>query len=116
MPSRPTPEPYSPGPRGRTVSTMSSAVPPPLPGSPATPTLGADLAAGTVQRMTPEALLGHLMRGDRRERLTHVHRVPAREASPAPWPEWVTPTLYAALTQAGFTNLWSHQLEAAEAA
>ena len=66
-------------------------------------------------RPSPEALLTHLA-GGRQERLTHVHRVPAREASPAPWPEWVTPTLYAALTQAGLPSLWSHQLEAAEAA
>ncbi len=66
-------------------------------------------------RPSPEALLTHLA-GGRQERLTHIHRVPAREASPAPWPEWVTPTLYAALTQAGLPSLWSHQLEAAEAA
>jgi DEAD/DEAH box helicase domain-containing protein len=57
-----------------------------------------------------------LARDERRERLTHVHRVPAREASPAPWPEWVTPSLYAALTQAGLTDLWRHQLDAAELA
>ena len=77
---------------------MSSAVPP------------------LASRPSPEALLNNLARGPRQDRLTHVHRVPARSASPAPWPDWVTPTLYAALTQAGLANLWSHQLEAAEAA
>ena len=77
---------------------MSSAVPP------------------QASRPSPEALLSNLARGARQERLTHVHRVPARSASPAPWPDWVTPTLYAALTQAGLASLWSHQLEAAEAA
>ncbi len=45
-----------------------------------------------------------------------MHRVPARAASPAPWPDWVTPSVYGALTQAGLSSLWSHQLEAAEAA
>ncbi len=77
---------------------MSSAVPP------------------QASRPSPEALLSNLARGARQDRLTHVHRVPARSASPAPWPDWVTPTLYAALTQAGLASLWSHQLEAAEAA
>ena len=70
---------------------------------------------------TPESLLRGLARGrDARgagaERLTHIHRVPAREASPAPFPDWVTPTLYAALTQSGVGALWSHQREAADAA
>ena len=67
-------------------------------------------------RPTPEALLAGLARGRRRERLTHVHRVPSRAPELAPWPSWVNPTLYAALTQAGLASLWSHQLEAAEAA
>ena len=92
---------------------MSTAVPPLLPGSPATPLIG---PARTAGRPSPEALLSHLAQGARSERLTYVHRVAAREASPAPWPDWVTPTLYAALTQAGLSTLWSHQLEAAEAA
>ena len=77
------------------------------------PQPGPARAAG---RLSPEALLGSLARDDRRERLTHVHRVAAREASPAPWPSWVSPPLYAALTQSGLTSLWSHQFEAADAA
>ena len=67
-------------------------------------------------RPTPDALLAGLSRGDRGKRLTHVHRVPPRDAEPADWPEWVTPSLYAALTQAGLEHPWSHQREAADAA
>jgi DEAD/DEAH box helicase domain-containing protein len=67
-------------------------------------------------RPTPDALLAGLASGRRADRLTHVHRVPAREATPVDWPEWVTPTLYAALTQAGLAQPWSHQREAADAA
>ena len=66
--------------------------------------------------MAPELLLRGLARGERAERLTHVHRVPAREAVIAEWPGWVTPGLYAALTQSGVPHLWSHQREAADAA
>src|SRR5690349_3308583 len=40
MSPRPTPEPYSPGSSRRTVSAMSSAVPPPLSGSLASPVSG----------------------------------------------------------------------------
>jgi len=113
MPPRSTPEPYSAGTGGRTVSAMATVAPPPVPDDSGMSSGG--LARGPG-RLSPEAMLGTLARDDRRDRLTHVHRVPAREASPAPWPEWMTPTLYAALTHAGLTTLWSHQLEAAEAA
>ncbi|MDQ2782484.1 MAG: DEAD/DEAH box helicase, partial [Actinomycetota bacterium] len=77
-------------------------------------------------RLTPEALLAGLARGRGSARsdgtpgagspLTHVHRVEARVAEVCDWPSWVTPSLYAALTQAGLTGLWSHQREAADAA
>ena len=110
MPPQPTPEPYSAGSGGRTVSAMSTAVPP-------SSGIACEPVDGTGRRSPPlpGGAAEHLA-GGRQERLTHVHRVPARSASPAPWPEWVTPTLYAALTQAGLPSLWSHQLEAAEAA
>lgn len=65
---------------------------------------------------SPELLLRGLARGERGDRLTHVHRVPARDAVLAEWPQWVTPALYAALTQSGVTHLWSHQRQAADAA
>ncbi len=80
---------------------MSAAVPPLAPRS---------------ARPTPDALLAGLAQGRRAERLTYVHRVPPREAEPADWPTWLTPTLYAALSQAGLEHLWSHQREAADAA
>ncbi len=77
-------------------------------------------------RPTPEALLAGLVRGrgsvgsdgsaGAGSPLTHVHRVEARLAEVCDWPSWVTPSLYAALTQAGMTGLWSHQREAADAA
>ena len=90
---------------GHTVNAMSS----PPEGDPAAP----PAARG---RPDPRTLLAGLARGDRAERLRHVHRVPAREAVLADWPTWVTPSLSAALSQGGIETLWSHQLEAAEAA
>ncbi|MGI8718266.1 MAG: DEAD/DEAH box helicase [Lapillicoccus sp.] len=64
----------------------------------------------------PERLLRFLAAGPRAGRLTHVHLVPARRERLAQWPTWVSPPLYAALTQAGVRHLWSHQLEAGETA
>ena len=52
----------------------------------------------------------------RRERLTHVERVPARPGVRRPWPSWVHPDLVAALEKAGVSTPWSHQVEAAELA
>ena len=52
----------------------------------------------------------------RRERVTHVERVPARPGVPGEWPEWAHPELVAALRKAGVTAPWSHQVEAAELA
>ncbi len=74
------------------------------------------LRAPRSDSLTPELLLRGLSGGERAQRLTHVHRVPAREAVLADWPDWVTPSLYAALTQSGVSRLWSHQREAADAA
>jgi len=67
-------------------------------------------------RRTPAELLAGLARGERAERLRHVRRVPAREAETAPLPQWVTPSLNAALTHSGVEHLWTHQSVAAEAA
>ncbi len=64
----------------------------------------------------PDATLAALASGPRAERLRHVHEVPARPASPAPWPDWVDPSVYAACAGAGVTSLWSHQREAADLA
>ncbi|MFC3689572.1 DEAD/DEAH box helicase [Aquipuribacter hungaricus] len=49
-------------------------------------------------------------------RLRHVHVRPPRAASVAPMPAWVHPALVQALAAQGITSLWSHQVEAAEAA
>ena len=50
----------------------------------------------------------------RRERLTHVERVPGREGSPVGWPDWVHPDLVDTLVKSGVEEPWSHQVEAAE--
>ena len=65
----------------------------------------------------PDALLERLASvGDRRERLTHVERLPRREAQVAPWPEWLHPTLREALTSHGIEAPWQHQVDVAELA
>ena len=50
----------------------------------------------------------------RRDRLTHVERVPGRTGRPADWPAWTHPALVEALTKSGVEAPWSHQVEAAE--
>jgi len=67
-------------------------------------------------RFDPGHTLDVLARGPRGERLRHVHRVPARRAAEADWPEWVHPAVYAAFTGQGITRLWSHQREVCDLA
>ena len=64
----------------------------------------------------PAEVLSRLSSGSRKERLVHVHEVPARQEQVAPWPDWVAPALYSALSMSGITALWSHQREAADLA
>jgi DEAD/DEAH box helicase domain-containing protein len=64
----------------------------------------------------PPATLARLASGGRRQRLVHVHEVPARPEQVAPWPDWVAPVVYFAFTTSGITKLWSHQREAADSA
>ncbi len=52
----------------------------------------------------------------RRERLTHLEILPARDARAAAWPTWVHPALPATYLARGVVAPWSHQAEAAEAA
>jgi DEAD/DEAH box helicase domain-containing protein len=52
----------------------------------------------------------------RRDRLTHLEILEAREAIAAPWPEWTHPALVDAYLGRGVAALWSHQAEAAESA
>ncbi|MPZ96081.1 MAG: DEAD/DEAH box helicase [Propionibacteriales bacterium] len=67
---------------------------------------GPDLEA-VVHRLTGSA--------GRRDRLTHLERLPARPARHRPWPAWTDPALRAALVGQGIAEPWSHQVEAAEA-
>ncbi len=48
--------------------------------------------------------------------LRHVHVRPPRPARPVAVPGWVHPALVTSLHAQGITSLWSHQVEAAEAA
>ncbi|MEU8800723.1 DEAD/DEAH box helicase [Spirillospora sp. NPDC048819] len=50
----------------------------------------------------------------RRERITHVESVPARQGRRADWPAWSTPLLVERLAAAGIEAPWEHQAAAAE--
>jgi DEAD/DEAH box helicase domain-containing protein len=67
-------------------------------------------------RTADQRLAGLLSGPGRRDRLTHVERVPARLGVRGDWPSWAHPTLLDALGQAGVSAPWSHQVEAAELA
>jgi DEAD/DEAH box helicase domain-containing protein len=65
----------------------------------------------------PDALLTHLVSvGDRRERLTHVERLPPRTGRTASWPAWLHPQLTEALIDQGISSPWQHQVDVAELA
>jgi DEAD/DEAH box helicase domain-containing protein len=53
---------------------------------------------------------------DDEQPVTHVHRVPVRESSISPWPEWVSGQLRTRLEDRGVTAPWRHQVEAAQLA
>ncbi|MFC4054413.1 DEAD/DEAH box helicase [Actinomadura syzygii] len=50
----------------------------------------------------------------RRERITHIERVPARQGRRAEWPAWSPPVLLERLAAAGIEAPWEHQAAAAE--
>ncbi|WP_084264419.1 DEAD/DEAH box helicase [Actinomadura macra] len=50
----------------------------------------------------------------RRDRITHVENVPAREGRRAAWPEWAPPLLVERLAAQGIEAPWKHQADAAE--
>ncbi|MGH3463688.1 MAG: DEAD/DEAH box helicase, partial [Kribbellaceae bacterium] len=52
----------------------------------------------------------------RRDRLTHIERVPARAGRTATWPRWVPAEVIAQLADHGIEMPWTHQLATAEAA
>ncbi len=64
----------------------------------------------------PGSMLELLVAHGRASRLQHVERIPAREARPAPWPDWVAPPVRAAFLGLGIDALWSHQREAVDLA
>jgi DEAD/DEAH box helicase domain-containing protein len=64
----------------------------------------------------PSAVLARLAEIPGRGVLRHVQELPARAADPVAWPDWVATPVFAALSGAGCTHLWSHQREAAELA
>ncbi len=63
-----------------------------------------------------ELLLRRLLHGRDPASLTHVRSLPRRDGETAPWPAWVPEPLRNALHGRGVTALWSHQVEAANAA
>jgi DEAD/DEAH box helicase domain-containing protein len=75
-----------------------------------------DPASVTRRAFDPPETLSRLSSGRRRDRLVHVHEVPARAKTVAPWPDWVAPAVYSAFAASGIKELWSHQREAADCA
>jgi DEAD/DEAH box helicase domain-containing protein len=69
----------------------------------------------TRTRQRPEHLLERLLTAPgRRERVTHVERVPARDGRSAPWPDWAPELLVERLSALGVAAPWEHQVCAAE--
>lgn len=52
----------------------------------------------------------------RRARITHVERVPARQAGETRWPDWIDQRLVTRWANHGISGLWPHQAEAADLA
>ena len=50
------------------------------------------------------------------EQVTHIHTVAAREASYAPWPQWLHPRVVEAFESLGIAEPYAHQVQAADAA
>lgn len=50
------------------------------------------------------------------EQVTHIHTVAAREASYAPWPQWLHPRVVEAFESLGIAEPYAHQVQAANAA
>ncbi|WP_434581808.1 DEAD/DEAH box helicase [Carbonactinospora thermoautotrophica] len=70
---------------------------------------------GSVKPRDPEELLARLLTAPgRRDRITHVERVPARAGRQAAWPDWVPDVLVERLRAAGVERPWAHQVAAAE--
>ena len=50
------------------------------------------------------------------EQVTHIHTIAAREASYAPWPQWLHPRVVEAFESLGIAEPYAHQVQAADAA
>jgi len=50
------------------------------------------------------------------EQVTHIHTIAAREASYAPWPQWLHPRVVEAFESLGIAEPYAHQVQAANAA
>uniref|UniRef100_UPI0017FD652B DEAD/DEAH box helicase n=1 Tax=Sporichthya sp. TaxID=65475 RepID=UPI0017FD652B len=61
-----------------------------------------------------QLLAGLLLGPGRRERITHVHRSPARAQRQVDWPDWMPPLLQERLSGIGIQRPWEHQVAAAE--
>ncbi len=76
-------------------------------------------AAAPLSRDLPgDELLSALLAGtpDEDSPVTHVHRLPVRQAAHDGWPAWTPPALRARLVARGVQEPWSHQVAAAELA
>ncbi|MCI0685708.1 MAG: DEAD/DEAH box helicase [Sporichthyaceae bacterium] len=71
----------------------------------------------TSSGTSPANLLESLLiRPGRKDRVTHVEWIPAREGQRGRWPDWVSEVLLAKLAENGLDQPWTHQVEVAEAA
>ena len=50
------------------------------------------------------------------EQVTHIHTIAAREASYAPWPQWLHPRVVETFESLGIAEPYAHQVQAANAA
>jgi DEAD/DEAH box helicase domain-containing protein len=58
----------------------------------------------------------HRLAAGRRDRLTHVERIPPRPGRTGAWPRWVPAEVVGRLADQGIAAPWTHQLATAEAA
>jgi len=57
--------------------------------------------------------LGILLAAQHARQLVHLERIPGREGTRVPWPDWVPAEVTAAFARQGIGQPWSHQAEAA---
>ena len=73
------------------------------------------MPASATRPPSADVILDRLLAAPgRRERVTHVERVPARPEVVTDWPSWAHPRLVERLCAVGIQRPWSHQAAAAE--